>query len=64
MKKLNDDKQMTDVWRLPAFGRWEKSCLETANQQKQFDIDDERNTMLCENQDALYGLLSFDTKHI
>ncbi|MCQ2343951.1 MAG: site-specific DNA-methyltransferase [Paludibacteraceae bacterium] len=149
MKKLNDDKQMTDVWRLPAIGRWEKSCgkhptqkplsvltriilastdkgdwildpfsgssttgiaaclcerrfagieqeemfcqmskarrdeledagvkadlkrhiadlrsLETANQQKQFDIDDERNTMLCENQDALYGLLPFDTKHI
>lgn len=26
MKKLNDDKQMTDVWRLPAIGRWEKSC--------------------------------------
>lgn len=26
MKKLNDNKQMTDVWRLPAVGRWEKSC--------------------------------------
>lgn len=26
MKKLNEDKQMTDVWRLPAIGRWEKSC--------------------------------------
>lgn len=26
MKKLNDNKQMTDVWRLPAIGRWEKSC--------------------------------------
>lgn len=26
MKKLNDDMQMTDVWRLPAIGRWEKSC--------------------------------------
>lgn len=25
MKKLNDDKQMTDVWRLPAIARWEKS---------------------------------------
>lgn len=25
MKKLNGDKQMTDVWRLPAIGRWEKS---------------------------------------
>ncbi|MBO7051250.1 MAG: site-specific DNA-methyltransferase [Prevotella sp.] len=26
MKQLNGDKQMTDVWRLPAIGRWEKSC--------------------------------------
>ena len=26
MKKLNGDKQMTDVWRLPAVGKWEKSC--------------------------------------
>lgn len=26
MKAINDDKQMTDVWRLPAIGRWEKSC--------------------------------------
>ena len=26
MKELNGDKQMTDVWRLPAIGRWEKSC--------------------------------------
>jgi site-specific DNA-methyltransferase (adenine-specific) len=26
MKKLNDDKQMTDVWRMPAIGRWEKTC--------------------------------------
>ncbi len=25
MKQLNDNKQMTDVWRLPAIGRWEKS---------------------------------------
>lgn len=25
MKKLNDNKQMTDVWRIPAIGRWEKS---------------------------------------
>lgn len=25
MKRLNGDKQMTDVWRLPAIGRWEKS---------------------------------------
>lgn len=26
MKKLNDNKQMTDVWRLPSIARWEKSC--------------------------------------
>ncbi len=26
MKLLNDNKQMTDVWRLPAIARWEKSC--------------------------------------
>ena len=26
MKRLNGDKQMTDVWRLPAIGRWEKAC--------------------------------------
>ncbi len=26
MKAMNQDKQMTDVWRLPAIGRWEKSC--------------------------------------
>lgn len=26
MKELNEGKQMTDVWRLPAIGRWEKSC--------------------------------------
>lgn len=26
MKKLNGNKQMTDVWHLPAIGRWEKSC--------------------------------------
>lgn len=26
MKKLNGNKQMKDVWRLPAIGRWEKSC--------------------------------------
>lgn len=23
---LNEDKQMTDVWRLPAIAPWEKSC--------------------------------------
>lgn len=26
MKKLNGDKQMTDVWQLPAIAKWEKSC--------------------------------------
>lgn len=26
MKRLNDGHQMTDVWRLPAIGRWEKTC--------------------------------------
>lgn len=26
MKQINDDKQMTDVWRLPAIAQWEKSC--------------------------------------
>ena len=26
MKRLNDNKQMTDVWRLPAIATWEKSC--------------------------------------
>lgn len=26
MKRLNGDKQMTDVWNLPAIARWEKSC--------------------------------------
>lgn len=26
MKKINGDKQMLDVWNLPAIARWEKSC--------------------------------------
>ena len=26
MKQLNGDKQMTDVWKMPAIRRWEKSC--------------------------------------
>jgi len=26
MKQLNGDKQMQDVWRLPAIAKWEKSC--------------------------------------
>ncbi len=26
MKRLNGDKQMKDVWKLPAIAKWEKSC--------------------------------------
>ena len=26
MKQINGDKQMTDVWQMPAIGKWEKSC--------------------------------------
>ncbi len=26
MKKINDDKQMKDVWTLPAIQKWEKTC--------------------------------------
>lgn len=26
MKKLNENKQMTDVWRLPSICKWEKTC--------------------------------------
>lgn len=26
MKRINGNKQMTDVWQLPAIARWEKSC--------------------------------------
>lgn len=26
MKQINGDKQMTDVWQIPAIGTWEKSC--------------------------------------
>ena len=26
MKQINGEKQMTDVWHLPAIARWEKSC--------------------------------------
>ena len=26
MKQLNDNKQMQDVWKLPAIAKWEKSC--------------------------------------
>lgn len=26
MKRINGNKQMTDVWHLPAIARWEKSC--------------------------------------
>lgn len=27
MKEQNDDKQMTDVWRMPAIGRWKKPVI-------------------------------------
>lgn len=26
MKRINENKQMTDVWHLPAIAKWEKSC--------------------------------------
>jgi site-specific DNA-methyltransferase (adenine-specific) len=26
MKSINENKQMTDVWKLPAIGQWEKTC--------------------------------------
>lgn len=26
MKRINEGRQMTDVWRMPAIARWEKSC--------------------------------------
>lgn len=29
MKRLNDGKQMTDVWRMPAIGRWERPAAST-----------------------------------
>ena len=32
MKHINDDKQMTDVWRLPAIAPWEKSCTKHPTQ--------------------------------
>ena len=32
MKHLNDDKQMTDVWRLPAIAPWEKTCTKHPTQ--------------------------------
>lgn len=32
MKQLNDNKQMTDVWRLPAIAPWEKSCTKHPTQ--------------------------------
>lgn len=32
MKQLNGNKQMTDVWNLPAIARWEKSCGKHATQ--------------------------------
>lgn len=32
MKRINDDTQMTDVWRLPAIASWEKSCTKHPTQ--------------------------------
>lgn len=32
MKKLNDNKQMTDVWRLSAIAPWEKTCTKHPTQ--------------------------------
>ncbi len=32
MKHINGDKQMTDVWRLPAIAPWEKSCTKHPTQ--------------------------------
>ena len=32
MRRINDDRQMTDVWRLPAIARWEKSCTKHPTQ--------------------------------
>lgn len=32
MKELNNGHQMTDVWRLPAIARWEKSCTKHPTQ--------------------------------
>ena len=32
MKHINDDKQMTDVWRLPAIAPWEKTCTKHPTQ--------------------------------
>lgn len=32
MKHINDNRQMTDVWRLPAIAPWEKSCTKHPTQ--------------------------------
>ncbi len=32
MKELNDNKQMKDVWKLPAIAPWEKSCIKHPTQ--------------------------------
>jgi site-specific DNA-methyltransferase (adenine-specific) len=32
MKHINGDKQMTDVWRMPAIAPWEKSCTKHPTQ--------------------------------
>lgn len=31
MKQINEDKQMTDVWQLPAIARWEKIMRKTSH---------------------------------
>ena len=32
MKEMNDNKQMTDVWHLPAIAPWEKTCTKHPTQ--------------------------------
>ncbi|WP_435892251.1 hypothetical protein [Phocaeicola salanitronis] len=31
MKQINEDKQITDVWQLPAIARWEKIMRKTSH---------------------------------
>jgi site-specific DNA-methyltransferase (adenine-specific) len=39
MKKLNNGKQMKDVWKLPAIAKWEKSCGKHPTQKPLFLIE-------------------------
>ena len=39
MKRLNDNKQMTDVWRLPAIAPWEKSCGKHPTQKPEYLLE-------------------------